>query len=173
MNKDISKKFIPNAYDSDVAEAIIDLGETPEAMDYFMRRSYFLSDYAYWFILSTLWIGCSQFAGTETWRMLFTARRRYKKRSIMKSSELKEYNDLKWFLTVYRATAPSETDWINYTLDPEVAIRFAKAKGIKRVEVYSACKRDVIALFQRREEAEIIIPDRQKAERTTVIYVKD
>ncbi|CAK7068901.1 MAG: hypothetical protein EUB_03751 [Eubacterium sp.] len=173
MNKDISKKFRPNAYDSDVAEAIIKLGETPEAMDYFLRRSYFLSDYAYWFILSTLWISCSQFAGADTWRMLFTAKRRRRKQSIMKPSELKEYNNLRWFLTVYRATAPSETDWINYTLDSEVAIRFAKAKGVEKVDVYSACKRDVIALFQRREEAEIIILDQQKAERTTVIYVKD
>ena len=67
-----------------------------------------------------------------------------------------------YFITVYRAKRPGEKQWIAYTLDLEIAKRFAKERNVNIITKYEVKKRDVLALFLRRGEKEIIVLDETK-----------
>jgi hypothetical protein len=77
----------------------------------------------------------------------------------MKPSELKEYNYLPHIVTIYRAKRKEEKQWIAYTLDLEIAKRFAKDRKVDKVTKYEVKKNDILALFLRRGEKEIIVLD--------------
>lgn len=55
-NTDISKYFTWNLADAAVAKQLVEREETPEAITYFAEHCDSLSDYGYWFMLSTLWV---------------------------------------------------------------------------------------------------------------------
>ncbi|TWH49614.1 hypothetical protein [Sporomusa sp. KB1] len=159
---DVSPIFRWSAYDSTVAENMIRLEGTPEAIKYFSEVCEKLTNYAYWFFLSTLWVNYSGRSDIELWKRLFSSERGQKLRSIMKPSELAEYDRLPYFITAYRAHRPEETDWIAYTLDLNIACRFAREREVNRISEYSIKKRDVLALFLRRGEKEILVLDKSK-----------
>lgn len=157
---DISPHFSPNMCDALVGKRLAELDKTPEAIKYFCEKADGLSDYAYWFFLSTCWVSYSGYSDLELWKMLFSSTRSKKQKSIMKPSELKAYEHLGWFVTVYRSHRKGETDWIAYTLDKETAFKFAKEREVDSIREYKVKKKDITALFTRREEDEVIIIDK-------------
>lgn len=171
MNKDISPNFKWNPIDASIAKKLLSLEKTPLAVEYFSKKCDKLTDYGYWFLLSTLWVSYSGWLDLSVWKKLFAADRPKKKKSIMKPSEIKAYEHLPWFVTAYRAHREDETDWIAYTLDKDTAIRFAKERGVNSIEEYKVKKKDITALFLRRGEQEIIVLDKNKVEpvRTHII----
>lgn len=164
MFNDISHNFRWNPKDASIAKKLLSLEKTPLAIEYFAKNCEKLTDYGYWFLLSTLWVSYSGWSDLELWKRLFSANRPRKKTSIMKPSELKAYEHLPWFVTAYRSHRKNETDWIAYTLDKNIAIRFAKERGVKSIKEYRIKKKDIIALFLRRGEQEIIVLDKEKVE---------
>lgn len=159
---DISSKFKWNPYDAAVAKGLLKLEQTPEAIKYFAEKSEGLTDYAYWFMLSSCWINYSGFSNLELWRKLFSSDRAKKKKTIMKPSELEALDYLSWFVTVYRAHRQNEDDWIAYTLNKDIAFRFARERGVNTIKEYQVKKKDITALFLRRGEEEVIILDKEK-----------
>lgn len=131
--QDVSKKFKFNQYDAAVARKLIELEETPEAIIYFSKVSENLSDYAYWYFLSTLWVSYTGYSDINLWKQLFSAKRKFKTPSIMKPSEIEEFNKLNSNITAYRVHRNGETDWIAYTLNLDIAKRFAKERNVSRI----------------------------------------
>ncbi|MCJ7969033.1 MAG: hypothetical protein MUW51_08755 [Lactococcus lactis] len=68
-------------------------------------------------------------------------------------------------ITVYRAHRQKEADWIAYTLDKNIADRFARERGTNEVTAYKVKKSDILAYFTRRGEEEIIIIDKAKVKK--------
>ncbi|GBF34124.1 prophage Lp2 protein 22 [Desulfocucumis palustris] len=64
---------------------------------------------------------------------------------------------------VYRAHRYEEKDWISYTLDQAIATRFARERKVNEISLYRLRRRDVIALFLRRGEQEIIMLQTERA----------
>ncbi|WP_197080912.1 hypothetical protein [Gordoniibacillus kamchatkensis] len=89
----------------------------------------------------------------------------------MKPSELTEFHKLPEVIIAYRAHRPCETDWISYTLDRNIAERFALERKVDHIAQYQLRKRDVLALFLRRGEQEIIMLDPKKAGRPQYLSV--
>ena len=94
MFEDISPRFKYNEYDSRVGRSLVVLEETPEAIQYFSKVCNGMTDYGYWFFLSTLWVSYTGHSDLELWKKLFSAKRKFKTDSIMKPSELQVYNEL-------------------------------------------------------------------------------
>lgn len=159
---DISTQFKWNLYDATIARKLIEMEETPEAIKYFSENCDELTDYAYWFFLSTLWVSYSGFSQLELWKELFSSSRPKKMKSIMKPSELTAFERLSWFITIYRAHRQGENDCIAYTLNKDIAFRFARERGVNSIKEYKVKKNDITALFLRREEEEVIVLDRKK-----------
>lgn len=160
---DISTSFQYNFKDKIIALQLIKREGTPDAIKYFSEHCEELTNYGYWFLLSTLWVSYTGFSDIELWKKLFLSDRPQKQKSIMKPSELKEYNYLPYWVTVYRAKRPGEKQWIAYTLDLEIAKRFAKERNVNKISKYEVRKKDILALFLRRGEKEIIVLDENKA----------
>lgn len=137
---------------------------TPLAILTFARLQDRLGDYWYWFTLSTLWVSYSGYSDLNLWRRLFQAARPGRKTSIMKPSELRAFNELPNKFMAYRAHRPNETDWISYTLDKELADRWAMERG-GYVQAYMINKLHCLALLLRRGESEILVLDKNKAKR--------
>lgn len=161
---DISPVFKWNPYDAIIARKLVELDKTPEAINYFAENNEGLTDYSYWFLLSNCWISYTGFSDLDLWKKLFSSDRPQRKKSIMKPSELGVFERLPWFVSVYRAHRPKENDWIAYTLNKDIAIRFARERGVNTVKEYRVKKKDITALFLRRGEDEVIILDKEKVE---------
>lgn len=157
---DVSPLFRWNPYDSMVAKNILKYEGTPEAIKYFSKVCDKLSNYSYWFLLSTLWVSYTGYSDLELWKKLLSSSRGQKKRSIMKPSEVAVYNNLPYFVKIYRAHRPNEKDWIAYTLKFDIAIRFALERHVEDISEYLVKKKDVAAVFMRRGEHEIIVLDK-------------
>lgn len=142
---------------------ILDRAETPEAFKYFIQKHELLSDYNYWFVLSTLWVSYTGFSDLQMWKKLFSSRRFNKEISLMKPSELKVFHQLPNKVTAYRVHREDETDWIAYTLSLDVALRFAKERKVTKISVYRIKKHELLALFLRRGESEVILLDKRRA----------
>lgn len=163
FNQDISKKFKFNNYDAMVARKLIELEETPEAIIYFSKVCDKLSDYAYWYYLSTLWVSYTGYSDINLWKKLFAAKRKFKTISIMKPSEVEEFNKLNSNINAYRVHRKDEEDWIAYTLSLDVAKRFAKERNVDKISLYKIKKKDIEALFLRRGEQEVLLLNKEKA----------
>lgn len=160
----ISPDFYSNfrATDNLFIDKILKYEGTGQAVVEFNKIKEKLSDYSYWFLLSTLWVSYSGFSSLNLWKELFNSNRALKITSIMKPDELKAFKMLPYFVEVFRAHRPNEKDWMAYTLDFDIAKRLnSTRKGeIKR---YKIKKKDITALFLRRSEKEIILTDKSKA----------
>lgn len=162
MYNDISPYFKFDFNDKYMAQQLLKREGTPEAIKYFSGNCNKLTNYGYWFLLSTLWVSYTGFSDIELWKKLFSSNRPQKLKSIMKPSEVQAYEHLPYFITVYRAKRAGEKQWIAYTLDLEIAKRFAKERDVNKISKYEVKKRDVLALFLRRGEKEIIVLDENK-----------
>lgn len=159
---DISSKFRPNIQDKIISLKLLEYEGTPEAIEYFNQKCSQLSDYGYWFLLSTLWVSYTGFSDLNLWKELFSSDRPGREKSIMKLSEIRKYKQLPYFVTVYRAHRENEKDWIAYTLDKDIAFRFAKERSVTGISEYKVKRKDILALFLRRGEEEVIILDKNK-----------
>lgn len=168
---DISKYFAWNLADDTVARQLIAREGTPEAITYFAEHCNGLTDYGYWFMLSTLWVSYTGFSDLRLWKKLFSASRRHREACIMKPSELRQYKMLPYHVTAYRAHRVGEMDWISYTLDLDKAKQFANHRGVHEVKEYRIRKRDILAYFTRRGENELLVLDKEKPEYIATYYV--
>lgn len=144
-------------------DAILPHEGTPLAIVKFNELQRRLGDYWYWFILSTLWVSYSGFSDLALWRILFQSRRSGRQISLMKPTEWAAYKQLPSKITAYRAHRTGEIDWISYTLDEMTAWRFARERGVNTITEYRLKKYDVLALFLRRGEYELLVLDPQRA----------
>ncbi|WP_246111511.1 hypothetical protein [Weissella muntiaci] len=169
---DVSTAFKFNAADSEISQKLILYEQTGEAIKYFDAHQDELSDYAYWFFLSTLWVSYTGFSDLNVWKRLFSSRRPNKSISIMKPSELKALALMPKKLAAFRVHRKNETDWIAYTLSLETAKRFAAERGVTHIDVYEIKKRDITGLFLRRGENEVILVDKKLARHINTLQVK-
>lgn len=158
----ISRHFRQDEYDSTVAKFLIELEGTPEAIRCFNLHKDSLTDYSYWFFLSTCWVKYSDWSDLELWKSLFNAKRPLRRECIMKPDELKQFKKLPYKFAAYRAHRENETDWISYTLSLSTAERFAKERS-GEIKCYLLTRSDCISLFTRREESEIIMTKKERA----------
>lgn len=159
---DVSAQFKLNEKDSQIAVHILQYESTPQAITRFNELSLNLTDYGYWFILGTLWVSYTGYSDLKLWRKLFRSGRGKRNSCIMKPSELAAFERIPDKFIAFRAHRAHETDWISYTLDPDVAKRFAKERNTI-VTPYLIQKKHCIALFLRRDELEVIMLDPKKA----------
>lgn len=159
----ISPVFRPDGYDAEVAAELLKFEGTGSAVVRFSELADGLSDYAYWFILGTLWVSYSGGSDLDLWKRLFASPRRLRKVSLMKPDEYRAFKALPAKMTVFRAHREGETDWISYSLDPAAAAQFAVQRGAESIRAYRIYKRDVVALFLRRGESEVLVIDSARA----------
>lgn len=171
-DKDISTAFKPNYKDSEIMRELIWMDGDPKSVEYFDQHSRELTDSAYWFGVSTLWVGSSNCADLETWKRLFSSNRPNRAISLMKPSELKALKKLPNKINLFRAQQPGETDWIAYSTSPAIAAKFAAMKGISEVSVFRVKKPNIAALFLRRGEYEVIVLDKRTVKEVDVIHME-
>ena len=173
MKEDVSTAFKFNEGDQKIASTLL-LYHTPkEQIAYFKEKSSAMSDSFYWFCLSTLWVDDPNGADIATWKQMFSARRSNKEISLMKPSELKTLKSLPNKITVYRAQKPDELDWISYTTSLKVLLQFARINRSTRTIRGTVKKRDITALFTRRDESEVLILDKKAIRNIENINVTD
>jgi hypothetical protein len=168
---DISPAFRYNPTDSRLMEELLRHEATPLAIVRFSEVCDQLTDYAYWFLLSSLWVSFSGWSDLGLWKRLFKSRRPNREISLMKPSELKVWRALPNWLTIYRAHRTEETDWIAYTIDPVTAAKFARQRNVDSITEYRVRKRDALALFLRRGEQEVLVLDKSLVQRVREIEV--
>ena len=156
MDPDVSPDFSYNVVDARIGAMLVRLEKTAQAFEYFQAYSSQLTDYAYWFYLGTLWVSYNGWSDLDDWRQAFLSGRRHRKTSLMKPSEVVAFDQLPKHIHAYRAHRPGETDWMSYTLDIDTAKRFAQERGVSEIAEYRLNKRDVLALFLRRGEYELL-----------------
>lgn len=161
--EDVSNYFQYNAYDSQIARGLIEREGTPEAIRYFVDNCDKLTDYSYWFMLSTCWVSYSGYYDLENWKRLFASNRPKREKSIMKPSEIRALKSLPYEVTCYRAYRIGETDWISYTTKIDKAIEFALHRGNSVIKEYRIKKKDILAYFTRLGEFEIVSLDSTNA----------
>lgn len=159
----ISTSFRPEPFDAAVAEELLDLTtvkKTPEkCLPAFDRYAWQLTDYSFWYLLSTIWVSYSGFSDLNLWIKHFGSDRPGREKSIMKPNELKAYKKLPPMVKAYRAHRKGETKFISYTTRLAAAKRFARACGVDEVVEYRVPKEKILAYFLRREEYELIVVD--------------
>ena len=80
--KYISTSFKYNERDARLI-SIIMTTQSGKKIEVFQELANQLSDYAYWFLLSTLWVKDSNYAPISVWKKLFSGKRRNKAISLM------------------------------------------------------------------------------------------
>lgn len=159
--------------DSKIIENILEYEGTPEAILRFDELSEQLSDYAYWFVLSTLWVSYTGHTELQRWKRLFSSSRANKSISLMKPDELSELKKLPNKILAYRVHRRNETDWIAYTLDFNTAVRFAKEREVNEITVYKIKKNNVLSLFLRRGEFEVLVLDKERVKQVRTIAIDE
>lgn len=143
-----------------ILQELVAREKTPQAIVHFARVCHDLSDYWYWFMLGTLWVSYTGHSDLALWRRLFSAGRAGRRTSLMKPSEVRSLVMFPERFRACRAHRTGETDWIAYTIDRQIAARFASERGVEQVVEYGLRACDVVALFLRRGEAEVIVLNR-------------
>lgn len=146
-----------------ILQGLLKREETPNAIRYFAKKCSKLSDYWYWFSLSTTWVSYSGWSDLNLWKKLFRSNRPQRESSIMKPDELECFHGFPNEITAYRAHRENEKDWISYTADPHAASKFAVRRGVNKITEYKLNKSDIIAFFLRRGEHELIMLNKNKA----------
>jgi len=154
-----------------VLQGVLDREATPAAIRYFSKHCSRLGDYWYWYTLSTLWVSYSGHSDLNLWKRLLSSSRKGRETSLMKPDELKAYQALPDVVMAYRAHRDGEKDWISFTLNPVTAARFAAERGVTEVSEWQIFKRDILALFLRRGEGELIVLDHKKATKVRMLPV--
>lgn len=168
---DVSLDFKYSKLDADIIQRVTKHGESPRAIRAFNNEHRQLSDYGYWYLLGTLWVSYADQTDLELWRRLFRSPRPNRNTSLMKPSELAEWNYLPDEFFVYRGHNHGETDCIAFSIDKFAAARFAIQRDVKEVWQYLVKKEDVLCLFLRRGESEVILLDNHKKVGTRPILI--
>jgi len=163
MFTDVSPDFRWDKKDLQTIKKIMPHEATPEAIKLFSRYAYRLTDYGYWFLLSTLWVSYCEHSDLEEWKRMFSSARSNRETSVMKPSELEVWRSLGEPLTLFRAHRPDEQDWICYTLFAQEAAKFARRREVDKVSEYRVAKSDALCFFMRRGEFEVLVLDKTKA----------
>lgn len=170
LKNDISPLCKPSTEASRIAQALSQLDASPLAIAYFAENCHLLPDYHYWYILGTCWINYTGWSELELWKELFSSTRKNRGPSLMKP---KEWNIFRHILPktihCYRIHRKDEKDWISYTLDLDTAIWIAKSRGIDAIHEYIINKKDLIALFLRRHEYEVLCLNKGKAQLVEIV----
>ena len=122
---------------------------------WFEVNSHMMTDYSYWFILSTIWVEFTGWTSLDTWRKLFSSDRPDRD-CLMKPSELEAFKQLPEIVTCYRAHREKETQWLSYTLEREIAEKFLAKRPGGYIKEYKIPKADILCLFLRRQEKELL-----------------
>lgn len=146
--------------DGPLVEKVCEFEGTEGALVAFRAVAADLSDFSFWCVLGSLWVAADGPTDFAEWRALFSTRRKNRAPALMKPSELRALGDLPQRVTGYRVRRPG--DWLSLTLDLDFARQLA-AEVDGEVEAYSVPRRDVLALFTRRGEAEVVVLDRSRA----------
>ncbi len=157
LDQDISAFSNPNPKDSKIITKILKHEGIGRAILEFDKYKNRLTDYCYWYMLGTLWVSYTGWSELRMWKRLFSSNRPNRKMCLMKPSEVEYFDKLPEEFVVYRAKRENEGDCIAYTLDPEVAGQWAIKRGVNVVHSYRVCKKDVLTIFLRRNEMEVII----------------
>lgn len=161
VKQDISPYFTGATREEQrIVERLLKHGESPEAIREFCRCRNKLGDYVYWFALAVLWVNYTGWSELALWKKMFSAERPNRAECLMKPSEYSLLADMPDEFIVFRAHRPGEEDWIAYTLSLEIAARFAKERGVAEVSAYQVRRADVLALFLRRGEMEVLVLDK-------------
>lgn len=160
--KNISPDFKPNRYDSEVADILLRYEGTPMAVKMFAEFCEQLTDYGYWFFLSTIWVKYTGFSDLQLWKKLFASPRPKRETSVMKPDELAAYRALPEMVTAYRAHRENETDWMSYTTSIDKAKSFLACRPGGCIRTYMVPKADIVAYFLRRGEFELLVCDRSR-----------
>lgn len=172
LKDDISPMFRPSLSGSRVASALVDMNNSPSAIRYFAEHSNTLDDYHYWFLLGCCWVQYSGWYNLSLWKELFRSTRPHREACLMKPTERRIFKHvLPRKILCYRAHRPNENDCITYTLDFDTAKMFAKERNVDFVCEYEIDKKDIIALFLRRHEYEILCLDRNKTQIISTILI--
>ncbi|WP_199438673.1 hypothetical protein [Vibrio owensii] len=147
----------PNRKESNVIKRIMRHEGTGKAITLFDKYKAQLGDYCYWYLLSTLWVSHCEGSDLQLWKRLFASSRHNRKLSVMKPSEVQELDALEEKVTIYRAKRPNERDAIAYTLNINFAIALARHRQMDEIHEYTVDKSNILALFLRRNEQEVII----------------
>lgn len=154
-----------------IIQRIMEREGTAKAIVCFSKHCDRLSNYWYWYTLGTLWVNYSGWSELALWKRLFSSSRPNKQTSLMKPDEYAIYQRLPELIRAYRAHRPGETDWIAYTLDPQIAARFAVERGVSEVTEYVIPRNEVLALFLRRGERELLVLNKGSVLRSEAIAV--
>ena len=73
--EDISPNFKFNYNDAHMAKELLKIEGTPKAIKYFSEHCDGLTNYAYWFFLSTLWVSYTGHSDINLWKKLFSSSR--------------------------------------------------------------------------------------------------
>jgi hypothetical protein len=170
--RDISPNFIrATPAERRAIQLILKHEATPEAIREFTRQQRKLGDYAYWYMLGTLWVSYTGFSDLALWRRLFSSPRALRETSLMKPSEWHALQAAPPEIPVYRAHRPGEADWFAFTLNPQTAARFATERGVAEVHKYTARREDIFALFLRRGEDEVLVLEKERLTPAGVIPI--
>jgi len=164
--RNISPAFKPNEADALILDYVTRYEGTPFAIKEFAKSCRHLTDYGYWFGLSTLWVSYTGFSDLNLWRQLFQSERPDRDRCIMKPDELKAFRALPNPIVAHRAHRENETDWLSFTTSMERANKFLGARPGGYIKTYSIPKEHALCYFLRRGEFEILVLDKSKAVRT-------
>jgi hypothetical protein len=156
--------------DSRIIRQIVRHKETPRALREFSRLCCGLSDYSYWYALGSLWVSYTEWSDLELWKRLLRSQRP-RRLDIMRPSEQEALGMLPAVVPTYRAHRPGETDWISYTLEARTAARFARKREVPSITLYHLQRRDIAALFLRRDEDEVLMLNPHRARRIREIPV--
>lgn len=162
----ISPRFNPkttSAEDRRVCEGVLQREASPEAVKFFAANHKGLTTYWYWFLLGTCWVSYTGHSDLQLWKGLFSSPRKWRSECLMKPSEMALYRSMPDVVTAYRAHRPGEADWIAYTVDYRIAVRFALERGVKEITEYKIPREAILALFTRRGEQELLVLDRAHA----------
>lgn len=166
LSHDIHPKFVVNRNDSDLAKEIVEkfpnhrLKElAQDRLVYFKANQERASNYFYWFMLGTLWVEFTGHTSMGLWKELFN-NSRPDADCLMKPHEIVKLNSLPDEVECFRAHRHKEKDWISYTLEESIALKFLVMRPRGVIKKYVVKKGDIRALFLRRGEMEIIVLDK-------------
>ena len=176
LQNDISPRFKYNPNNARIFFELEKVENTPLAIVRFSELCENLDDYGYWFCLGTLWVMYTGWSELPLWKRLFRSSRPFRRECLMKPTELEYFKRLSPSVACFRAHRPEESEWISYTLDAVCAGTIARRRGVSEISEYRIRRSDIIALFLRRGEYEILCLDKRKARfvgRIPVITQKD
>ncbi|WP_407543804.1 hypothetical protein Q0M94_28390 (plasmid) [Deinococcus radiomollis] len=157
---DISPDWNPDAHvDQKLLDRILRAEGTPRAIETFSKNTGKMDDYTYWYTLGTLWVSYSGHSLLTTWRHLLSSDRPNRHTSLMKPSEVAALAEMPDVIVAYRAHRKGERDWLSYTLDQQIAERFARERKHQDIRRYTIHKSHVLAYFTRRQEQELMVLD--------------